>query len=326
MNVDIELLAAFGEYDRTWPLRSADVQIPGVRLDVHFLEPSDIFRRMCAEQAFDVSEMSLGAHCSMTAAGDCPFVGLPAFPSRAFRHAMIFLNEDSGIDVPADLNGKRIGIREWGMTAVVWIVGILGDHYGFDLHSAKWVAAQAPRVAMPMPANTAMRILEPGEDLVSMLETGDLDAALLLSDPSTSRNGRSNVRRLFSQHAAEERAYYQRTGLHPLMHTVVLRRALYEAHNGLAERLYAGLCRAREHAKERLADTGVLSAMLPFLAQHVAETREAFGEDYWPYGVEPNRPELECLVRYAYEQGLTSRQLAAAELFAPEFADTRSGG
>jgi 4,5-dihydroxyphthalate decarboxylase len=311
----LRLNAAFGEYDRTVPLRTGDVRAEGVQLEVSFHEPSDIFRRMCVDLEFDLSEMSMGAHCYLAGTGDSPFVGLPAFPSRAFRHAMVFVNAEAGIETPADLNGKRIGIREWGMTAVVWIIGILGEHHGFDLRSAAWVAAQPPRVPIPMPAGTAMRIAGPGRQLGEMLEAGEIDAALLLEAPACMGRGSRKVRRLFPDYAAEERAYFQRTGIHPIMHTVVLRRDRHRQHPWLAASLYRALCEAREHARRHLEDTGVLSAMVPFLAAYMDDTRALFGDDYWPYGIEANRPTLQCLLRYAHQQALTPRQLEIEELF-----------
>jgi 4,5-dihydroxyphthalate decarboxylase len=314
------LTAAFGEYDRTWPLRSGDIRVVGAELDLEFLEPGDIFRRMCDEQAFDVSEMSLGAHCHLTGSGESPFVGIPAFPSRAFRHAMVLVHDAAGIREPSDLNGKRIGIREWGMTAVVWIVGILAEHHGFDIASARWVAQRPARVPMALPEGVEMQVLGPGQDLVSLLEAGDLDAALLLSSPASMAGAAGPLRYLFEDPAAEERAWHRRTGLHPLMHTVVMRRTLHAQQPELAPRIYQALCRAREHAMERLADTGVLSAMLPFMAQYVSETRTLFGEDYWPYGIRANQGELEALLRYAHQQALTPRLLEPRELFAEEFA------
>ena len=162
---DLILSAAFGNYDRINPLHTGAVRVNGIDLRILTLSPSEIFRRMCSDLEFDVSEMSMGAHAYLTGSDDNPFVAMPAFPSRAFRHGMVYANVDAGIEGAEDLNGKRIAIREWGMTAVVWIIGILAEEHGFDMRSVEWVAERPPRVPMRMPEGTHLRIMSRGEDL-----------------------------------------------------------------------------------------------------------------------------------------------------------------
>ena len=230
---------------------------------------------------------------------------------------MVYVNTDSGIERPEDLNGKRIGIREWGMTAVVWIVGILAEEHGLELGSVDWVASIAPRVPLQMPAGASMRYLSDGEDLSAMLDAGELDAVLMHQVPACFRNGSPRIKRLFDDYKGAEIDYYRRTGVHPIMHCVVVHAKVQQAHPWVAANLHRALCEARANTMACLLDTGALSAMVPFLPAAMDETLALFGADFWPYGVEPNRPTLECLVRYAQEQGLTDRTLAVEELFLP---------
>ena len=315
---DVRLSAAFSRNDRVMSLYTREVEVPGFELELLTLPPGEIFARMCARHAFDVSEMSLAALCALAARKDNPFVGVPAFVSRAFRHGMVYVRDDAGIDVPGDLDGKRIGIREWGMTAVVWIVGILAEHHGFDFRSARWLAARAPRVSMMTPPGMTIRTLPPGEDLITLLERGELDAAMVLEAPAAWRRGDGPVRRLFPDPHRAELDYFAATRLHPLMHAVVVRRDVHRQHPQLCERLYTALCAARRQALDAMLDSGVASAMLPMLSHAVDDASARFGEDYWPYGVEANRRELECLLRYAHQQALTPHELEPQALFTPE--------
>ncbi|MGI9335207.1 MAG: ABC transporter substrate-binding protein [Gammaproteobacteria bacterium] len=312
---DVTLDAAFGDYDRTAPLRTGDVRVQGIDLRVQALPPTEIFRRMCESQAFDVSEMSMGAHIYLTGTGNNPFVAMPAFPSRAFRHSMVYANVDSGIDRPQDLNGKTIATREWGMTALIWIVGILVEEYGLDLRSIDWVCAIEPRVPLSMPEGVNCRLMAPDETLSDLLECGAADAALIHRAPECFTRGSDRVKRVFPDYPRVELEYYQRTGMHPIMHCVVLRREVYRAYPWALRSIYEALCKSRDHARCALRETGALSSMVPFLPAVMDETLRVFGERYWPYGMAENRDCLERLVRYAHQQGLTPRALDVSELF-----------
>lgn len=312
---DLILSAAFGNYDRISPLHTGAVRANGIDLRIQTLSPTEIFRRMCTDLEFHVSEMSMGAHAYLAGTGDSPFVGMPAFPSRAFRHGMVYANVDAGIGGPGDLNGKRIAIYEWGMTALVWIVGILAEEYGFDLRSVEWVAEREPRVPMKMPEGARVRYMSPGEDLSALLESGAVDAALSHKLPACFVNGSARVRRVFPDYSEVEREYHSRTGIHPIMHCVVLRRDIHEKHPRALAVIYEALCNARHEAMAALRDTGAYSAMIPFLPVVMDDTVAFFGEDYWPYGMDRNRADLEQFARYAHQQAVTPRVLAVEELF-----------
>jgi 4,5-dihydroxyphthalate decarboxylase len=312
---DLILSAAFGNYDRIAPLHTGAVRANGIDLRIQTLSPTEIFRRMCSDREFDVSEMSMGAHAYLIGTGESPFVGMPAFPSRAFRHGMVYANVDAGIEGPGDLNGKRIAIYEWGMTALVWIVGILAEEHGFDLRSVEWVAEREPRVPIEMPEGARVRYMTPGENLSALVDSGAVDAALSHKLPACFAGASPRVRRVFPDYAGVEREYHSRTGIHPVMHCVVVARDIHEKHPQVLASIYEALCEARRETLASLRDTGAYSAMIPFLPAVMDDTVEHFGEDYWPYGVERNRTDLEQFALYAHQQGLTPRVLATEELF-----------
>jgi 4,5-dihydroxyphthalate decarboxylase len=317
----LSLTAAFGNYDRTVPLQKGLVRPEGIDLNVLTLAPSEIFLRMSRFQEFDVSEMSMGTHCYLLGTGESPFLGIPAFLSRAFRHAMVYYNVNAGIEKPEDLNGKRIAIREWGMTAVVWIVGILSEEYGLDISSVEWVALKEPRVPIQMPGGTRIHRTSPGEDLSDLLDTGKVDAVLIHQPLACFAEGSPRVQRLFPDYKDREIEYFRRTGVYPIMHAVVLRKDIYAQHRWALRSIYNALIEARRLAMQALSNTQTLSTMLPLLPSAVDETRRIFGSDFWPYGMEANRPTLEKLVTYAHRQGLTPRRLNIEELFGEPVRD-----
>lgn len=317
----LELTAAFGDYDRTGLLERGRIRPEGICLRILRMKPPEIFFRMSRYLEFEASEMSMGTHCYHLGTGESPFVGMPAFPSRAFRHAMVYVNVDSGIETPEDLNGRRIAIREWGMTAVVWILGILGEEYGLDLDSVDWVAAVKPRVPIQLPEGVCIRYVSSEQMLSRLLESGEVDAALLHQVPECFSAGSPKVKRIFSDYREKEIAYYRRTGVHPIMHCVVLRKDVYHRHPWVLQNFYKALLAARQQTMEALTDIGAYSAMIPFLPAVMDETRAVFGNDFWPYGVKANEATLEKLVRYACQQGLSPRILDIEELFHESVSD-----
>ncbi|MFC1798311.1 ABC transporter substrate-binding protein [Thermodesulfobacteriota bacterium] len=318
---NIELTGAFGAYDRTAMLSGGVVSPEGIDLRIVTLPPVEIFFRMCRFQEFDVSEMSMGAYCYLLGKGGSPFVGMPAFPSRAFRHSMVYVNTHAGIEKPEDLNGKRIGIREWGMTAVIWIVGIMGEEYGLDMTSIDWVAVTEPRVPIRMPTGTQIRYVESGQNLSDMLDSGEIDAAFIHQIPDCFSAGSPDVKRLFPEYREAEIEYFERTGVHPIMHCVVLREDIYQHYPWALRSLYKALLEAKQKTMESLLDSGALAAMIPFLPSVMADIRRTLGQDYWPYGVDKNQKTLEKLLLYAFQQGLTPRILKVEELFEESVGD-----
>ena len=309
------LTAAFGAYDRTLALLEPEFTGGDLDLAVEFYEPSAIFRRMLEDAAFDIAEMSCAAYLHLRGRPKCPFVGVPVFPSRAFRHSMVHVKAGSGLTRPSDLNGGTVVVREWGMTAVLWIVGILQDDYGFDFRSVTWITEKPPRAAIAFPDGVRHRLMTESESVAGLLASGIADAAFVFDVPGGRNPGPVASQCLFADFAAEERRYYQNTGIHPIMHTVVVDRRRFEQFPELPETLYAVMCGAKALAANRLVERGTNSAMMPFLAHAIDDTVAVFGEDWWPYGIETNRPCLERMCRYAFEQGLTAHRLGVEDLF-----------
>jgi 4,5-dihydroxyphthalate decarboxylase len=229
---------------------------------------------------------------------------------------MVYAHVDAGIDTADDLNGKRIAIREWGMTAVVWIVGILAEEHGLELSTVEWVAALPPRVPIAMPAGATIRYMQAGETLSELLDSGRVDAVLSHHVPECFAQGSPRVKRVFADYMQAERDFYRRTKLHPIMHCAVLRRDIYQRNRWALRSLYDALCDARDHAAKEILKTGTLSAMVPFLPHAMDDARATFGENWWPYGLEANHECLARMARYAHEQGLTPNVLAPEQLFA----------
>ena len=311
----LALTGAFGPYDRTEALRSGSVRPERIDLTCLTLYPPEIFYRMCRYQEFEVSEMSMGSHCFFLGQGESPFVGIPAFPSRVFRHSMVYVNNEAGIERPEELSGRRIAIREWGQTAFVWIIGILAEEYGLDILSVDWVQESEPRVPLRYPAGMRIRTMQRGETLSGMLDSGAVDAALIHQVPACYRQGSPRVRRLFEDFKVAEVDYYRRTGVFPIMHCAVVRADVHRRAPWALRSFYRALCEAKTIALENIQDYGALSASVPLLPAVMEETREIFGEDFWPYGMEANRKTVEKVVLYAHQQGLTPRRLEVEELF-----------
>jgi len=314
---------ACGLYDRMTALYTGEVRPVGI--DLNFIavnDPRALFDRMAARQEFDASEMSTSEYVSRLAAGKCPFVAIPAFPSRMFRHG--FITVDSRVvKTPKDLEGKRIGIQLYTMTAAVWIRGLLQHDHGVDLSTVQWVegAIEEPR---PHGNPTVLPPLKPvsivantsGKSLSELLEAGDIQAVVGADVPSAIRRV-PHVKRLFPDFRAEERAYYRRTKIFPIMHLVVLRREFHERHPFAATSLFNALEESRSLAQRRMRYIGALRYMLPWLPAELDEIDEVFGGDPWPYGIEPNRPTLEALVRFLADQSMIAAPVKLEDLFVP---------
>jgi 4,5-dihydroxyphthalate decarboxylase len=269
---------------------------------------------MLRHKEFDVAEMSLSSYVLSLFQPDPPFIAIPVFPSRFFRHSCIYVHAASGIEQPADLIGKRIGTPEYQMTAAVWIRGILSDEYGVPVNSVVYVTGgeeepgRSEKLRLDLPPDIRVERVGPEETLSSMLPRGDIDALYSARMPSSFRPGGVAVTRLFKDFATTERDYFRRTGIFPIMHTVVIRRDVYERDRWVAQALYKAFCAAQQETYADLSQTAALKTMLPWLTAHVEETRRDMGEDFWPYGIERHRGTLAAFLRYSREQGLRRRR------------------
>jgi 4,5-dihydroxyphthalate decarboxylase len=320
---DLYLTLACEDYDRTRPLRDGIIKPEGIDLNYLVLSVEEIFWRMMKYEEFDVSELSMGAFLTAAARGRRPFIAIPVFPSRTFRHRCIFVHTASGVKRPEDLRGRRMGVPEYSMTAAVWLRGLFQHEYGVSPEEIYWVQAgeeepgRKDRVDFEMPAGVRLES-KTDRTLNQMIDSGEIDAMMSPRMPTCFVNGSTRVRRLFPNYKQAEIEYFRKTRLFPIMHVIVIRRAVYDAHPWVAETLYKAFCGAKDLCMSELYDTNVLHVSLPWTSAEYEQTRDLMTADYWPYGLGPNRANLETLHAYLYEQGLIKQKLNLDELFARE--------
>jgi 4,5-dihydroxyphthalate decarboxylase len=324
VNGKLRLTMACWNYDRTRALLEGRIPIDGIELTYMSLPVEETFFRMLRYAEFDVAEMSLSSY-TLSLFQDTPqFIAIPVFPSRFFRHSCIFVSAKSGIREPKDLIGKRVGNPEYQMTAPVWERGILADEYGVPVTSVTYISGgeeepgRNEKIPLSLPPSIKTGEIPANRTLSSMIETGEIHALLTARAPSTYKNEAGNVKRLFPNYAQVERAYYQKTKIFPIMHTVVIRRELYERRPWVAQALYKAFVLAQREVYQDLHETAALKTMLPWLLEHVEETEKTMGADFWPYGYQANVNNLSTFLRYSFEQGLSKRLLTPKELFAVE--------
>ena len=321
----VPITFACGLYDRMLALYTGEVKPQGI--DLNFLaidDPRQIFDRMGRNLEFDACEMSSSEVFSRIAAGRDELVALPVFPSRVFRHGFITVNRKA-VRTPKDLEGKRIGTPLYTQTAAVFIRGMLRDEYGVDLTGARWLQgatnsaeSHGNPAAPAMLKQAAIEQNRSGRSLSDLLEAGEIQAIMGSGLPDALKTN-PDVVRLFPDFHARELESFRRTRIFPIMHLVAIRRDVYERHPFIATSLYEAMERAKDLALEKMRDLGALRYMLPGMAVELDEIDDVFGGDPWPYGLEPNRPTLEALVRYLAEQSLIQAPLPIEKLFVPVY-------
>ena len=315
----LRLTFACGFYDRTDALRTGEVTPDDIELDFLAIQnPREIFDRMGGRQEFDVSEFSSSEFISRLARGNCPFVALPVFPARVFRHGYIYINRKAGIQTPKDLEGRRVGVALYTMTAAVWIRGHLAHQYGVDLSTIQWVEGainhpgrHGEPSAPPLIKPARIEHDPKGRSLSELLAAGEIDALTGTQHP----HPHPDVAPLFPDARAVERDFFLRTRIFPIMHVVVIRRDLYGREPWVAENLFQAFVNAKNLALARMHKGHPY--MLPWVHEDIHEIAEVFGGDPYPYGIEANRPTLEALVGYMAEQHFIPRTMPIEELFVP---------
>jgi 4,5-dihydroxyphthalate decarboxylase len=313
------LTFACGFYDRTEALRTGDVTLDGIDLDFKAIDsPRDIFDRMGGKQEFDISEFSSSEFISRFARGDCPFVAIPVFPARVFRHGYVYYNRKAGIRTPKDIEGKRVGVALYTMTAAVWIRGHLTHEYGVDFSTVRWIEGailHAGRHGEP----SAPPLIKPvkiehdpqGRSLSDLLAAHEIDVLIGTQHPQP----HPDVAPMFPDARTVERDFYRKTRIFPIMHLVVIRRDVYERDRSVADRLYKGFVDAKARALFRMRKGHPF--MLPWVHDDIHEIDEVFDGDPYRYGIEANRPTLEALVAYMAEQNFIARAMPIEDLFVP---------
>lgn len=320
----LKLTLAAGRYDRLAGLADGTVQPDGIDLNFLAMSPEEMFFRMMRHREFDVSEMSMSSYVVSLTWDEPPFIAIPVFPSRFFRHSGIYISNRSGIREPKDLIGKRVGAPEYQLSAPVWIRGILSDEFGVDVRSIRHFTGgiEAPgrkeKIRIDLPADISVTPIGQEQTLAKMLVDGEIDALVSPRAPSTFFSRPDAVTRLFPDFGAAERDYFRRTRIFPMMHTVVMRRDIYNGNRWIAQSLQKAFAASQKLIYDQLGDAPALPVMLPWLMSHVEETRREMGDQWWPYGLAPNRHALETFLRYHHEQGLSRRLVSVEELFAPE--------
>jgi len=314
---------ACGLYDRMLALQTGDIKPDGI--DLNFLvidNPREIFDRMSNRLEFDACEMSSSEFVSRYAAKKLPFVAIPVFASRVFRHGFIVVNRNF-VKAAADFAGKRIGVPLYTQTAAIFIRGLMQHDLGVDLSTIEWVqgainepGAYGHPSVMPLIKPVSITPNQSGKSLSDLLEAGEIHAIIGSNLPRALKR-HPDVVRLFPDYRAREKDYFRRTRIFPIMHLIVIRNDVYERHRFVATSLYNACCAAKDRAREKMRYSGTLRYMLPWLPDDIEEIDELFGGDCWPYGIEPNRPTLEALVNYMAEQGLIPAPIPIEKLFVP---------
>ncbi len=330
----VKLDIAFWNYDRTRALADGSIKIDGADANFHSARiVTEIFEQMIRQRSFDVSELGMTYFLRTMDFENPPFVAIPVFPNRCFRHSAIYINKASGIKRPEDLAGKTIGeLAVYGHDAGVMAKGILSDEYGLTSNQCRWIVGgidfpmePVGFIPQPHPADVEVVPAAKGSDLGEMLEAGEIDALISADVPRCVLEKSPRVGRLFEDYETTERAYFQRTGIFPIMHTVVVRKELAAEHPEIVKAVYDGFCDAKQvmaeqHAKGMTFNN--MATMLPWFSKLVDEDRSLLGEDWWPYGMAANRKAVDAVLRYHHEQGLTKRRLTCEDIFLPELLGT----
>lgn len=317
----LNLSVAIGNYDRNRPLIDGAVQIDGVDPVFMTLSPEEIFFRAFRAQEFDVCELSLSSSTVQTAQGNFPYVGVPAFLSRAFRHTSIFVRTDR-IKKPEDLKGKRVGIPEYQVTAMVWVRALLHDDFGIRPSDVTWVRGgiahpgRPEKIKLSLPSDVKLEAAPEGRTISAMLAAGEVDAFMAPRAPALPKDT-PNVGWLFPDPVAAAKDYYKRTRIFPIMHIAGVRRSLADKHPWLPGAILKAFEQSKARAIEHLDDISATKVTLPFVEERLQEARDFMGHDFWSYGVEPNRHVLETFFRHHHAQGLSSRLVTPEDLFHP---------
>ena len=324
----LSLTIACRGYDRVSPLMDGRVSVEGCIVNFLPMGPEEVFFRAFRHEEFDVCELSLSTYIMTLARKSSDYIAVPIFPSRMFRHSGIYIHNDSGITKPEDLVGRTVGVPEYQVTAAVWIRGMLQDEYNVEPKTIHWrtggleESGRFEKVSLDLPEEIEIEPIHERKTLSRMLLDSEIDALVTPRVPSCFQLGKPGVSRLFSDYRSAERAYFKKTGLFPIMHTIGIRRRLLDKYPWLASSIYKAFVEAKDLAMSELADITSLLSTLPWLPAELDDTRALMGDDYWPYGVDKNYLTIETLLRYSHEQGLSPYQLAVEDLFAESTLDS----
>ncbi len=325
----LQLSVAMGDYDRTRALFDGRVQIDGVDPVCMLLSPEEMFFRSMRSVDFDITELSFSSYLVRHSRGDCPYIAVPAFLSRAFRHTSIYVRKDR-VKRPEDLKGRRVGVPEYQLTANVWARALLQDDFGVSPSDIRWVRGgidtpgRPEKVKLQLPPDVHVESAPEGSTITELLDRGDIDGFIAPRPPGRQALANPQVGWLFDDPTAAAKDYYRRTGIFPIMHVAAIRKSLVEQHPWLPMAVLKAFSQAKAAALDLLGDTSATKVTLPFVEEQLKSARETLGEDFWSYGVAPARRTLEAFVRHHHAQGLSSRLVAVEDLFHPATYETYS--
>ena len=318
----LQLSVAMGDYDRTRALYDGRVQIDGVDPVFMLLNPEEMFFRAMRSQDFDIAELSFSSYLVKHSRGESPYIAVPVFLSRAFRHTSIYVRRDR-IKTPEDLKGCRIGVPEYQLTAIVWARALLEDEYGIKPSDVTWVrggidtSGRPEKIKLELPANVRLESAPEGKTITELLDEGEIDAFIAPRPPGVQALRNPNVGWLFDDPTAVAKDFYRRKRVFPIMHVVGIRNALAQQHPWLPGAVVKAFTQSKAAALEALGDTSATKVTLPFVEEQLHAARALMGQDYWSYGVAQNQPTLETFLRYHHSQGLSPRQVPLSEVFHP---------
>lgn len=322
---DIHLTMGVNDYDHVRDIFTGAVKPKGIEVTSLVMDVEETFKRFLADQEWDISEISFAMSCQAISRGDPPFVLIPVFPSRLFRLSGVYIRSDGGIKHPEDLRGKKIGLPQWAQTATTYARGWLTETIGIPINQIDWyqLGPNSPgrldNTAEKPPEGVSLTNLPDGS-LADMLVEGKIDALITADPPRRMLSGDTAIMRLYDEFESVERNYFSQTGIFPIMHTVALKRSIYEKNPWIARNLFNAFEEAKNNSVRRMRDMNVSQIALPWIQQYIKSAEEDFFPegDYWPYGVERNRITIEAFLRFCYDQGVTARHLAPEEIFVKE--------
>lgn len=325
----LHISVAMGDYDRNRALYDGRVQIDGCNPVYMLLNPEEMFFRAMRSRDFDITELSFSSYLVKHAKGESPYIAVPVFLSRAFRHTSIYVRKDR-IKKPEDLKGCRIGVPEYQLTAVVWARSILQDDYGVNPEDVTWVRGgidtpgRPEKIKLDLPPGVTIEAAPAGHTISDLLDKGEIDAFIAPRPPSGAALSNPNVAWLFDDPTTVAKDYYRRTGIFPIMHVVGIRKELAEQNRWLPAAVFKAFGESKAKALELLADTSATKVTLPFVEEQLKAARETLGNDFWSYGVEPNRKTIEAFLHHHHAQGLSCRKVGLDELFHPSTYESYS--
>lgn len=323
----LRLSVAMGDYDRTRALLDGRVQIDGVDPVYMTLYPEEMFFRAMRSQDFDICELSFSSYMVKMAQNTCPYVAVPVFLSRAFRHTSIYVRKDR-VHKPEDLKGRRIGLPEYQLSAHVWARAILQDDHGVHPEDVTWLRGgietpgRPEKIALKLPAGVRLENAPEGTTISELLDRGEIDGFMAPRPPSAQALSNPDVGWLFDDPTAAAKDYFKRTGIFPIMHVVGVRKTLCDAHPWLPMAVFKAFNQAKGAALEALSDTSATKVTLPFVEEQLKAARETMGQDFWSYGVAANRATLDAFLRHHHAQGLSQKRMQIEEIFHPATYET----